>query len=190
VAIVLILFIIVTAVLVGQLHPGSSAEPSSSGSTTTTSATTSTTAAGGAATTTTTRSGTGSRTTTTSTTVPPASVAVLVANGSSVTGAATKVATQLHANGWNTLTPVNSTADVTSTTVYYAPGYQPSASAIAESMGLTPTDVAPLSKSAPVASTTGADVVVVVGPDVAAKTTVVTPTTTTVAPVTTTTKAK
>jgi cytoskeletal protein RodZ len=189
VALVLILFIIVTAVLVGQVHPTSSVTGTSA-TTTTTAAGSSTTVAGGSSTSTTSRSSTSttkpkSTSTTTTTTTPPASVPVLVANGSTVTGAASKVATELHANGWDTLPPVNTTANVTASSVYYAPGSEASAMAIAASLALAATAVHPLTTAVPVASVAGADVVVVVGPDIAGKSVVVTPTT--AAPATTTT---
>ena len=166
-AIVLILFVIVTAVLVEQLHPTSSS-------------TTATTTHGTTA--------TKGKSTTSTTTPPPASVGVLVANGSNVAGAATKVATELKANGWNTLTAVDTTASVASSTVYYAPGYMASATSIATSLAVPTSAVQPLSTSVPVATVTGADVLVVVGPDIAGKPVIVTPTTVASA-VTTTTKA-
>jgi len=179
-AIVLILFVIVTAVLVEQLHPTSSSTTATTTATSSSSSTTATTTHGTTA--------TKGKSTTSTTTPPPASVGVLVANGSNVAGAATKVATELKANGWNTLTAVDTTASVASSTVYYAPGYMASATSIATSLAVPTSAVQPLSTSVPVATVTGADVLVVVGPDIAGKPVIVTPTTVASA-VTTTTKA-
>jgi hypothetical protein len=167
VALLLILFIVATAVLVGQLHPStaSTASTSTSTPTATTTATTtpgSPTTVASAPTTTKPRSSTS-----TGPTTPPARVTVLVANGSTVSGEATKVTAQLHAAGWDTLPPVNTATNVSSSTVYYAPGFQASATSIASTLGVAATQVQPLSSSVPVSSVAGADVVVVIGPDVA-----------------------
>lgn len=161
-ATLLILFIIITAVLLGQVHPakpaGSAAAPTTSTSTPTTVPATSTT--------------------TTVAATPPGQVAVLSANGSSVAQAATTLANQLHAIGWNTLPPVNATAQVPTTTVYYASGFEPSAITIADMLGLAPSVVQPIGTSVPVSSTTGADVIVVLGPNAAGKTITTTTSTT------------
>ncbi len=181
VALVLILFIIATAELLGQVHPS---VPTTSSATSTTSSTAK------SSTTTPKTSTTTPKTSTTTTTVPPSKVAVLSANGSTVTGAATTLADQLHAIGWVTLPPVNATTNVTASTVYYAPGFEPSAAAIAGMLHLAPTAVQPIGASVPVASTAGADVVVVLGPDAAGKTISTTTTTTTTPPPATTTTTK
>jgi len=120
------------------------------------------------ATTTTTTHPKKSTATTTSTTVPRSSVAVLSANGTSVAGIAATISADLKGQGWNTLTPVDTTAPVASSTVYYAAGQQASAATIASYLGLKPTAVQPLTTSAPVSGTNGVEVLVVVGPDLAA----------------------
>ena len=185
VALLLILFIVATAVLVGQLHPSKATTASSATATTATTTATTTpgspTTAASSPTTTKPKSST-----TTGPTTPPAKVTVLVANGSTVSGEATRITAQLHAAGWDTLPPVNSATNVSSSTVYYAPGFQPSATSIAASLGVPASQVQPLSSSVPVSSVAGADVVVVIGPDVANRSSA---STTTAAP-TTTTKAK
>ena len=186
VALLLILFIVATAVLVGQLHPSKATTASSATATTATTTATTTpgspTTAASSPTTTKPKSST-----TTGPTTPPAKVTVLVANGSTVSGEATKITAQLHAAGWDTLPPVNSATNVSSSTVYYAPGFQPSATSIASSLGVPASQVQPVSSSVPVSSVAGADVVVVIGPDVANRSSA--STTTTAAP-TATTKAK
>ena len=186
VALLLILFIVATAVLVGQLHPSKATTASSATATTATTTTTTTTpgsptTAASSPTTTKPKSSPS-----TGATTPPAKVTVLVANGSTVSGEATRITAQLHAAGWDTLPPVNSATNVSSSTVYYAPGFQPSATSIASSLGVPASQVQPLSSSVPVSSVAGADVVVVIGPDVANRSSA---STTTAAP-TTTTKAK
>jgi hypothetical protein len=153
-AALLILFIIIAAVLLGQVHP---AKPVASAASSTASTSTSTTVPA-------------APTTTTAAPTPPAQVAVLSANGSSVAQAATTLANQLRAIGWNTLPPVNATSQVPSTTVYYAPGFQPSATTIADMLGLAASVVQPIGTSVPVSSAAGGDVIVVLGPNAAGKT--------------------
>jgi hypothetical protein len=134
-------------------------------------------AAGTSVPTTTVPAGTSTSTTTTkppttTTTVPRSSVHVLVANGTSLPNKATVYSDYLSAQGWNTLPPVDTTPGaptVTASTVYYAAGNQAPADSIATELGLATSAVKPLTTSVPVSSTTGADVVVVVGPDLASK---------------------
>jgi LytR cell envelope-related transcriptional attenuator len=133
---------------------------------------------------------------TTTTTTPHASVKVLVANGTQESNTAAHFTQILQQQGWNTQTPTNSTAPAATTTVYYAVFWPKSAMQIATELGLPASAVQPLTASVPVANTTGMDVVVVIGSDLAGNgfpaTTVPTaPTPTTTAPTTTkpTTKA-
>ena len=176
-AMVLIAFIVATAVALGQVHP---AGHSTSAAVATTAPVTSTTHPVAHPAT----------TTPSTTTTPPAKVSVLVANGSNVSGAAGTTSTQLQAGGWKLLPPVNASSNVTASVVYYVAGYQPSAVVIAKSLGLTTTAVQPLTSSAPVGAVGSADVVVVVGPDVASRGSSSATTTTTKVATTTTTKAK
>lgn len=175
-AMVLIAFIIATAVALGQVHPVARS----------TSATFATTAPVTSAT----HPAAHPTTTTSPTTTPPAKVSVLVANGSNVSGAAGTTSTQLQAGGWTLLPPVNASSNVTASVVYYVAGYQPSAVVIAKSLGLGTTAVQPLTSSAPVGNVGTANVVVVVGPDVASRGSSPATTTTTKVATTTTTKAK
>lgn len=108
--------------------------------------------------------------TTTTSTVPRSSVHVLVANGTTVANQATNYSQALSSQGWNTLPPVDTTQQVAASAVYYAAGQQAAAESVAAAIGLRSTAVQPLTTSVPVGSTTGADVVVVVGPDLAGKT--------------------
>ncbi|HWC12246.1 MAG TPA: LytR C-terminal domain-containing protein, partial [Acidimicrobiales bacterium] len=94
-----------------------------------------------------------------------ADVKVLAANGSKVSGLARRTADQLKAKGYtNTLAPTDTTRDVEATSVEFAADFEPEARAVAEALGLPPTVVKPLD-SPPVADTRGADVVVLIGPD-------------------------
>ncbi len=92
---------------------------------------------------------------------------VLVANASGITGAAGAVTTQLQAAGWDLLPPVNASAQVTKSNVYYVAGQQKAAESIATSLQLPASAVVPYTTSAPVSSIGTAEVLVVVGPDLA-----------------------
>jgi hypothetical protein len=126
-------------------------------------------------------------TTTTAAARPPAQVKTLAANGTKTSGAANKVSDTLRKAGYNVLAPTNATASAASSTVYYVPGFVSEAGAVATALGLAPTTVMPLPSAAPVASTNGAQVVVVVGPDLAGQSAPTTPSTPTTAPATTST---
>jgi LytR cell envelope-related transcriptional attenuator len=103
----------------------------------------------------------------TTTTVAPSTVSVLTANGTSQVGLATTYQTKLQPQGWNMLTPVDTTTPVATSNVYYAAGQSAPAAAIAASLGIKPSAVKPLTTSVPVTGASGADVVVVIGSDLA-----------------------
>jgi hypothetical protein len=115
--------------------------------------------------------------TTTTTTIPHAGVKVLVANGTQQNGAAAHFTQVLQAQGWSMGTATNTTAAASTTNVYYAATRQQQGAEIASELGLNPTVVQPLTAAVPVAGTTGIDVVVVIGPDLAGRAATVTPTT-------------
>ena len=142
-------------------RPGSSttAHPGSS-----TTAAPSTTAPHGSTTTTPT-----TRPTTTPTTAPKSSTKLLVANGTSTPNAAANYTTRLQRAGWSTLSPVDTTTPVSTSAVYYASGHKTEAQSLATSLGLKATAVQPLTTSVPVSGTTGADLVLVLGPDLASQ---------------------
>jgi hypothetical protein len=95
----------------------------------------------------------------------PAEVKVLPANGSGVAGLGGRVADRLKARGYtNTLAATNTTRDVSASSVEFNRDFEPEARAVAEALGLPPTVVKALD-SPPVADTRGADVVVLIGPD-------------------------
>ncbi|HEX2275485.1 MAG TPA: LytR C-terminal domain-containing protein [Acidimicrobiales bacterium] len=96
---------------------------------------------------------------------PPAEVKVLPANGSGVAGLGGRVGDRLKARGYtNTLAATNTTREVAASSVEFNRDFEPEARAVAETLGLPPTVVKALD-SPPVADTRGADVVVLIGPD-------------------------
>lgn len=120
-----------------------------------------------------------SSSTTTSTTVPPASIHVLVANATLVNGVAGTVTTFLTSKGFGTLTATNALLKVTASEIFTVGGATADVQAVAAALGLPASSIEPAAAAAPVASTTGANVVVIVGPDLAAR---FTPGATTTAP--------
>ena len=113
------------------------------------------------------KSKTSSKSTTTTTAVAKSSVSVLVANGTGTSGAAGAYTQELQSQGWNTLAPVNTTSSASKSAVYYAPGQEAAGSEIATYLKLASSAVQPLTSSAPVSSTSGVDVLLVVGPGLA-----------------------
>lgn len=98
---------------------------------------------------------------------PPAEVKVLVANGSSVNGAAGTQTDELEALGYVTATPTNAAERVPATIIYYTAGFEPEARQLAESLGLAGTAVAKLPAVAPVDDLQLSNLLVVLGPDLA-----------------------
>ncbi|HUP70020.1 MAG TPA: LytR C-terminal domain-containing protein [Acidimicrobiales bacterium] len=115
---------------------------------------------------------------TTSTTLAaraPKEVKVLSANGTDVKGAARKATDALRAAGFNVLAPVDAGTSVTATTVYFAAGFEREAQAVASSLGLGVAAVKAMPTPPPVPDIRGANVVVIVGPETAARLTTSTP---------------
>ena len=159
-SIVLIVFVATTVLVLGVIHP--STVRSASGSVVP------------AAPTTTSRP---THPATTTTTIPPSTVHVLVANASGVTGAAATVSNRLQVGGWNLLPPVNASAKVTTSSVYFVAGQQQAADAVAAALHLPASVVVPYTTAAPITTIGTAEVAVVVGPDLVAPSTSTTPTT-------------
>jgi hypothetical protein len=107
----------------------------------------------------------------------PKNVKVLVANGTSTAGLAGRVTTTLHTDGYATLTPTDSTQKVPATVVYFEPGYGADAAALAGKLSLPPSVVSAMPTPAPVASLSGANVLVVAGPNLASSSSSTTSTT-------------
>ncbi|MCU1372842.1 MAG: hypothetical protein JWO68_128 [Actinomycetia bacterium] len=96
----------------------------------------------------------------------PTEVAVLVANGSRVKGAAAGLATKLKAANYLVKPSVNTKATASASVVYYDPGYQADAQAIANTLNPKPA-VQPMPDVLPVADRAGAQVLVVIAADLA-----------------------
>ena len=96
------------------------------------------------------------------------SVTVLVANGSAVPGAATRLSATLEASGYSVAPPADTPEDVTASVVYFAEGFQEAAAAVAGSLTPAPS-VAALTDPPPVSAGDlgDAEVVVVMAADVA-----------------------
>jgi hypothetical protein len=172
-AVVLVVFVVGVAVLVAVGTRSTPTTPTSAQTTSTTTggSTTTTAAAGGAASSTTTsttsRHGHGGGATTTTSTVPHASVSVVVANATNTNGLAAHFSHVIGAGGWKMGTPIDASTTETTSTVYYAAGQQAAAESIANTIGVKPAQVQPLTTAAPIAGVTGTDVVVVIGQDLA-----------------------
>lgn len=98
----------------------------------------------------------------------PSSVKVLVANGTNVSGVAGKLKTRLAAGGYDLLAPTNTTSSARASAVYYQTGYQGDAQAVAAAAGLGASTLQAMTAQLPVANSSGAQVIVVIGPDLAA----------------------
>jgi hypothetical protein len=112
----------------------------------------------------------GGGTTETSVTAPqahaPNEVKVVVLNGSGVQGAAGKVANQLKAENYIAVAD-NAAARVNATTVYFQPGYEADARAIADLLKQPPPAVAPMPNPPPDPKVGDNNVAVVLAADVA-----------------------
>ena len=159
------ILLIAVAVLVGVLilrngfdsGSGSSSPPTtSSGGGAVTSVATNTTAAGGST----------ESTATTPSTRPANQVKVFVANGAGIQGAAGKAVDTLTPLGYVAVAG-NSPNRVQTTTVYYTEGYQAEAQGVAAALGAPAASVQPMPTPPPIADIQGAQVLVVLGPDVA-----------------------
>ncbi|HWH35960.1 MAG TPA: LytR C-terminal domain-containing protein [Acidimicrobiales bacterium] len=102
------------------------------------------------------------------TALDPSTITVLVANGAGIAGLAGDVTELVDEAGFVTATPtdVRAGASAEESTVYYTPGFEEAASAVAEVLDPVPS-VAPLPDPPPVSDLAGANVVVVAGPDAA-----------------------
>lgn len=113
--------------------------------------------------------------TTTTTLVPAAQIKLQVLNGVGTGALAGEWSTKLRANpGYDTLTALNATARVSSSAIYVvSPGFVPEADALAAVVGLPTSAVnttIPPPSSAPIPSSvvSTANLVLVIGPDLAA----------------------
>ncbi|MFP5376660.1 MAG: LytR C-terminal domain-containing protein [Acidimicrobiia bacterium] len=115
---------------------------------------------------------------------PPAEVKVLSTNGTAVKGVAGRARDLLQAQGYNVLAPTDAQRATASNVFFTSAEFEREAQAVAAALGLPPTVVAPYPTAppVPVADAKGANVVLVVGPELAQQ---LSTTTTTAAPATT-----
>jgi hypothetical protein len=92
---------------------------------------------------------------------------VLVANGTTITNLAGGTSTYLRSRGFTTLPALDATTKVTGSLVYAGSAQRSAATTVADALGLSPATIQPASAVPPVASATGATVVVIAGPDLA-----------------------
>lgn len=110
-----------------------------------------------------------STSTSTSTTVPPASIHVLVANATTTNGVAGAVTRFLASKGFATLTATNALLKVTASQIYTVGAASADAGTVAAALSLPSTSIEAVAATAPVSSEAGANVVVIVGPDLATR---------------------
>ena len=96
----------------------------------------------------------------------PAEVTVLVANGAGIDGLASKIADKLKAANFVTAEPTNTKAPADESAVYFTPGYQADAEAVAALLS-PPPKVSPLPEPPPVDDMKGGAVLVVAAADLA-----------------------
>lgn len=113
---------------------------------------------------------------TTTTLVPAASIKVQVLNGTGSGNLASQWSAKLKTTaGYNTLAPDDTTSKVTASAIYViTPGYIPEAYALATAVGLPQSAVnttvpAPSSAPIPASERSKADLVLVIGPDLASR---------------------
>ena len=112
---------------------------------------------------------TSTSTTTTTAPVAPSAVKVLVANGTNTNGAAATVTSFLSGKGFGTLTAIDALTTVSKSQIYIVAGTAAEAQAVATALSLPSSAIEPQSMPAPVSSTGGADIVVIVGPDLTSR---------------------
>jgi len=100
----------------------------------------------------------------------PAAVKVLPANGTSTAGAGTKTGDRLKTAGYNVLAATNTSKPATTSSVEFAPGFEREARVVAQLLGLADSAVQPLPTPAPVPDLRGANLLVIVGTDLAGRT--------------------
>ena len=107
---------------------------------------------------------------TTGTTVrSPAQVKVIPLNASGVSGVAAKAAAALERAGYQVIPASNATDRATSSFVYFTPGFELEARQLAIGLGLAADAAVALPTPPPAPDLQGAEVVVLIGPDLAAR---------------------
>jgi hypothetical protein len=99
----------------------------------------------------------------------PAQVKVIALNASGVAGVANKASQALARAGYQVLPAGNADKRATASYVYFTAGFTAEARQLAMGLGLATTTVLPLPSPPPAPSLEAADVVIVIGPDLASK---------------------
>ena len=110
----------------------------------------------------------------------PAEIKVLPANGTGTAAAAGRTGDKLKAAGYNVLSATNTSKPVGSSSVEFKPGFEREARVLATLLALPDAVVEAMPTPPLVPDTRDADIVVIVGPDLAGKSTTVTSPPTTV----------
>jgi hypothetical protein len=97
----------------------------------------------------------------------PQDIKVLVANGTTSSGLASRVSSILHGKGYNTLASTNSSLRPTGTIIYFSSGYGPEGAVLAQALGVPSSAAQAMPSPPPVASLNGANILVIAGPDLA-----------------------
>jgi len=108
--------------------------------------------------------------TATTITVPvrvPGDIKVLPANGTNVAGAGLVTFNRLKAAGYDVLAASNTDNPASTSNVFFNPGFDREAQVVAQLLGLPDSAIQAMPTPPPVSDTRGADVIVVVGPDLA-----------------------
>jgi hypothetical protein len=137
---------------------------------------------------TTTTTSTAESTSTTAVPRDPRTVKVLAANGTSTNGIGDKLRRKLLTANYDALPAVTATNKVTKTTIYYTPGYESEAQALATALGVPSTSVQAMPTRSPVPQVGTANIVVVAGQDLVVSLTSTSTTASTAKPTTGTTK--
>ncbi len=102
----------------------------------------------------------------TQTTVPRGQVKVQVANGTSMSGLARTITSQLQVKAWGVLQQIQSPQSVSATVIYYRLGFQWAARKIASELNVSQAAVQQLKKFTGVPGYNIDDVIVILGPDI------------------------
>lgn len=97
----------------------------------------------------------------------PKDVRVLTANGTSVKGAGGRIKDRVLAAGYNALAATDTKTAASASAVYFTAGFEREAAALAQTLGLQPAAVQAMPNPVPVADLKAANILVVVGPDLA-----------------------
>ena len=96
---------------------------------------------------------------------PPAEVKVLAANATATSGLAGRTRDYLQTVGYNALAPTDATRVVEATQVQHTAEFEAEARALAQLLQLPASSVRPIEENPPVPDSRGADIALIIGPD-------------------------